>query len=331
MHGDGHEGGRLTVDVLVRPGQGSTLADDVRVGLSAPRKWLPPKHLYDGVGSELFDAICETPEYYPTRTELGLLDRYAGAILDAAGSPDELVELGSGAARKTRALLEPMLARHDVVTYAPVDVSESMLRASAETLLADYPTLRVHGVVADYDHHLDRIPHDGRNLVAFLGGTMGNFDHDDGVRFLRGLRGGLAEGDRLLVGLDQVKDAAVLEAAYDDAEGITARFNKNVLAVINARLGGGFDLDRFDHVARWDPDLARIEMHLRARDAHEVRIEALDMTVPFAAGETILTEISRKFTRPSAEALFRGAGLALDAWWTPDDGWFALALAHRVD
>jgi len=329
---DGMQGGsgRLMVEVHVRPGESSTLAEDVRRGLSATPKTLPPKHLYEGIGSELFDRICDTPEYYPTRTERALLDARVDDILDAAGSPDTLVELGSGAARKTRLLLEGVLGRHGAATYVPVDVSESMLTASAERLLDAYPKLRVHGVVADYDRHLDRLPRLGRRLVAFLGGTLGNFEQDAAVRFLGTIGRGLGADDRFLIGMDLVKDVATLEAAYDDAAGWTAKFNLNVLTVINEHLGGHFDLDTFTHVARYDEERAQIEMHLRSHVAQTVRIDALEMDVELAEGETIHTEISRKFTESSARALFTDAGLAIERWWTPDNGWFALALARNT-
>jgi len=328
---DGMQGGsgRLMVEVHVRPGEGSTLAADVRRGLSGSPKWLPPKHLYEGRGSELFDQICDTPEYYPTRTERGLLADRAAEILEAAGRPDTLVELGSGAARKTRILLEGILSRSGSATYVPVDVSESMLTASAERLLEDYPGLRVHGVVADYDRHLDRLPRLGRRLVAFLGGTLGNFEPVAAVTFLGTIGRGLGEDDRFLVGMDLVKDVHTLEAAYDDAQGVTAAFNLNVLQVINDQLAGRFDLDRFEHLARFDVPKAQIEMHLRSKVAQTVRIEALEMDVSFEAGETIHTEVSRKFTEASARSMFAEAGLDVERWWTPANGWFALALARR--
>jgi L-histidine N-alpha-methyltransferase len=320
---------RFSVDVHVGP-QDATMARDVRAGLSAARKWLPPKYFYDAVGSRLFDAICDTPEYYPTRTEQGILDRIAPAIVrsvEPAGAR-ELVEIGSGAARKTRTLLDAMVALEPgtPVRYVPVDVSRAMLERSAQALLADYPDLVVHGVVGDQDRHLDRVPRDGPRLVAFLGSSIGNYGPDASVTFLRAIRGLLRAGDRFLLGLDLVKEAEVLHAAYNDAAGLTARFNENVLAVVNRELEGNFVLDRWEHVAFWNPREEQIEMHLRAREAQEVRLRRVEMTVAFAAGETIHTEISRKFTRESAERMTSAAGLGLERWDCSDDGWFALAL-----
>jgi L-histidine N-alpha-methyltransferase len=330
---------RLRVDVHVRPGQLATLPRDVRDGLThAPRR-LPPKHFYDAHGSELFDAICDLPEYYPTRTEQRLLDRIVDDVL-ATAAPDVLVELGSGAARKTRTLLEAML-RRGATRYVPIDVSEAMLRKSADVLLADYEQLAIHGLVADYDR-LDALPEGGRRLVAFLGSTIGNFERERGTRFLRNLRAALTADDHLLLGLDLVKDVATLEAAYDDAAGVTAAFNRNVLTVINRELRADFDVAAFRHVAFFDRERARVEMHLESTCAQRVRVEALDLTLDFAAGERIHTEISGKHTRAGAEAMLHEAGFELVRWdeegpvdgdpaWrdgAPFEPWFALALAR---
>ncbi|MCB9604208.1 MAG: L-histidine N(alpha)-methyltransferase [Sandaracinus sp.] len=331
---------RLRVDVHVRPGQHSTLARDVREGLEDRPRSLPPKHFYDTRGSELFDAICDLPEYYPTRTEQRLLERIVDDVLEVA-RPDVLVELGSGAARKTRTLLEAML-RRGATRYVPVDVSESMLRKSAHVLLADYPALQIHGLVADYDRHLDAIPEEGRRLVAFLGSTIGNFPRAEAVAFLRGVREALGAGDHLLLGLDLVKDHATLAAAYDDAAGVTAAFNRNVLAVINRELGADFDLEAFRHVAFFDGDRERIEMHLESVRAQDVRVPKLELVLHLEAGERIHTEISGKHTRRGAEAMLSEAGYELVRWddegpvagdpaWregAPDEPWFALALAR---
>jgi L-histidine Nalpha-methyltransferase len=318
---------RFRVDVHVRPDAGSTLARDVRAGLAAPPRSLPPKHFYDGRGSELFDAICDTPEYYVMRTEQAILDAVVDDVV-AQAAPTDLVELGSGAARKTRTLLEAMLRRGDPVRYVPLDVSEPMLRRSATDLLADYPSLSVHGLVADYERHLDRLPEGGRRLVAFLGSTLGNFPDAEAVQFLSNVARCLRAGDHLLLGLDLVKAPEVLHAAYNDAQGVTAEFNKNVLAVINENLGGDFDLDAFDHVARYVPERRQMEMHLVPRTAQTVRIERLEMTVRLEAGEPIHTEISRKFTRAGAEDMLGRAGLELERWEESADAYFALALAR---
>ncbi len=330
---------RLRVDVHVRPGQRATLPADVRAGLLQRPRRIPSKHFYDARGSELFDAICDLPEYYPTRTEQRLLDRIVDDVL-AQTAPDILVELGSGAARKTRTLLEAML-RRGATRYVPVDVSESMLRQSARALLADYPALTIHGLVADYDRHLHAIPEAGRRLVAFLGSTIGNFEPEHAVAFLRGVREAMGPSDHLLLGLDLVKDRATLEAAYDDAAGVTAAFNRNVLAVINRELGADFDVDAFRHVAFFDAARSRIEMHLEAIRAQRVSIAGLDLTVEFREGERIHTEISGKHTREGAERMLREAGFTLVRWdeeepregdpaWRaggPLEPWFALALA----
>jgi len=324
----------LTVEVHVRPGDGSTLAADVRAGLHDTPKTLPPKHFYDERGSRLFDRICETPEYYPTRTERALLegnaDRLVGEMLAGArGEPVALVELGSGAARKTRCLLEAARRLRSPCTYVPFDVSEEMLRASAARLRAECPWLPIHGVVGDYDRHLDRIPAFRRRLFVFLGGTIGNFDDDQARAFLSRIASIMGPDDRLLLGTDLVKDTARLNAAYNDAQGLTAEFNKNVLRVINRELRADFRLDRFEHLAFFAEDRSRIEMHLRANAAHEVRIDALDLDVAFAEGETIRTEISRKFTRRTVERLYASASLAMESWHAPDDGAFAISVARR--
>jgi L-histidine N-alpha-methyltransferase len=323
---------RLVVDVHVGA-QDGTLAGDVRAGLGGERKWLPPKHFYDAVGARLFDAICDTPEYYPTRTEQGILDRVATEVVrsvEPAGAR-ELVELGSGAARKTRTLLEAMLALEPgrPVRYVPVDVSRAMLEKSARVLLDDYPDLVVHGVVGDQDRHLDRVPANGPRLCAFLGSSIGNYGPEASAKFVSSIAALLGPGDRFLLGLDLVKEAEVLHAAYNDAAGLTARFNLNVLVVLNRELDADFDVPSWEHVAFWNPREEQIEMHLRARTAQVVRIRRLEMTVRFAAGETIHTEISRKFTRASAEAMTRAAGLTVERWDTSSDGWFALALLRR--
>jgi L-histidine Nalpha-methyltransferase len=318
---------RLRVDVHVRPDAGSSLARDVRAGLAEPPRSLPPKHFYDARGSKLFDAICHTPEYYVTRTEQALLDAVAGDVVGAC-TPTDLVELGSGAARKTRTLLEAMLRRAPSARYVPFDVSESMLRTSACELLDDYPALSVHGVVGDYEQHLDRIPAGERRLMAFLGSSLGNFPDEDAVRFLARVARCMGPQDRFLLGLDLVKAKPVLDAAYNDAQGITAEFNRNVLAVINRELRADFDVGAFEHVARYVPERCQVEMYLVPRAEQTVRIERLEMTLRLDAGEPILTEISRKYTREAAERLLGEAGLSLERWYASDDDYFGLALAR---
>jgi L-histidine N-alpha-methyltransferase len=322
--------GVLTLENALGEEQTRTLADDVREGLTAAFKELPPKHLYDTRGAELFEQICELPEYYPTRTERAILERVAGDLIAQTGA-SELVELGSGSATKTRLLLDAMAAAGTLESFVAVDVTESFVRESAAELLAEYPGLRVHGLIADFERHLDRLPPArGPRLLAFLGGTIGNFAPAARRRFLRSVCGLLGPDDHLLLGTDLVKDPATLEAAYDDSAGVTAEFNRNILHVLNRELGGDFDPAAFDHVARFDTEHEWIEMRLRSREAQQVNLAALDLTVAFEAGEDIRTEISAKFTRERVAAELTAAGLALAAWHTDERGWFALSLARRA-
>jgi L-histidine N-alpha-methyltransferase len=302
------------------------LALEVRRGLTREPKRLPPKYFYDDRGSRLFEAICELPEYYLTRTEHALLADIAGAVVTLT-RPTQLVELGSGASRKTRLLLDALVRVQPAPTYVPIDVSESALRRSAPALRAAYPSLRVHAIAADYERGLPRLAAAERRLVVFLGSTIGNFVPPDDVAFLRGLARAMEAGDHLLLGVDLVKPVERLHAAYNDAAGVTADFNRNVLRVLNRELQADFDPARFEHVAFFDPDSAQIEMHLRARQAHTVRVAALDLSVAFRAGETIHTESSRKFTHATAAAMLTAGGFRLARWYTPPDAAFALALA----
>jgi L-histidine Nalpha-methyltransferase len=317
----------LCIERYLEEGHRSQLERDVREGLTVSPKTLPSKYFYDAAGSQLFDAICDLPEYYPTRTEHALLEHVAGAIVGDAGA-DHLVELGSGASRKTRLLLDALCERQPEACYVPLDVSESMLRQSAMALRADYPRLRIHGIVGDYEHHMRHFPPARRRLVAFLGSTIGNFTPAEAVSFLRLLGGHMALADRLLVGLDLVKPVAVLEAAYNDAAGVTAAFNRNVLRVLNRELAADFDPQRFDHVAFFNREEEQIEMHLRSRDNHRVYLRAADLKVDFERGETIRTEISRKFRPETAQAMLAQGGFSLEAWYPSPDGYFALAVAR---
>jgi L-histidine N-alpha-methyltransferase len=321
----------VRVDSHLGDGDPRTLADDVLDGLTRPFKELPPKHLYDARGSELFDRICELPEYYPTRTERAILERRADDIV-AVARPVELVELGAGSAAKTGLLLDAMRRTGLLERYVPVDVSEATVHATAERIAEQYPGVAVHGVIGDFERHLDRVPgpDGGPRLVAFLGGTIGNFPPGSRRRFLRSLAELLGPEDRLLLGTDLVKDPAVIEAAYDDAEGVTAEFNRNLLHVLNRELDADFDPDGFDHVAFFDRRHEWVEMRLRAREACVVRVHALDLEVSFAAGEELRTEISAKFTRTRLEGDYRAAGLRLDDWLTDEDELFALSLARRA-
>ena len=321
--------GALRIDVHLGDGSQRALPDDVLDGLTRPFKELPPKHLYDARGAELFDRICELPEYYPTRTERTILDRYADLIVARTGMA-ELVELGSGTAAKTRVLLSAMERAGTLWRYVPFDVAEQVVRDCAAALADEFPPLRIHGIVGDFERHLGTIPpsQPGRpRVVAFLGGTIGNFPPGARRRFLRALARLLGRGDYLLLGTDLVKDIDVLEAAYDDAQGVTAEFNRNVLHVLNRELDADFPTHLFEHVAFFDPDREWIEMRLRARRACHVHIGALDLDVDFARGEEMRTEISAKFTPSRLQADYAASGLELAEWFTDDEGLFALSLA----
>lgn len=312
----------LVIESLLDGDEDRALANDVLDGFTKPFRELPPKHFYDGHGSELFEQICLQPEYYPTRCEWEILEDRAGEIAHLADA-SELLELGSGSAEKARVLLDGGAYER----YLPVDVSEDALRSAATALAADFPHLRVHGIVADLERHLDQLPTPaGRRLVAFLGGTLGNFPPGSRRRLLRELAA-LAGGGGVLVGTDLVKDPGVLEAAYNDAAGVTAEFNRNVLRVINTHLDADFVPEAFAHVAFYDRRHEWIEMRLRAERACVARIDALDLVVPFAAGEEIRTEISAKFTRERLAADLAAAGLVAARTWTDSAGLFALTLA----
>ncbi|MCW3026699.1 MAG: egtD [Solirubrobacterales bacterium] len=318
----------IRIDSHLDGAEERSLADDVLDGLTRPFKELPPKHFYDARGAELFDRICELPEYYPTRAERAILEAEAQNIAALTGAV-ELVELGSGTAAKTRVLLDALHAAGTLQRYIPVDVTESMVRDSAEELASEYPGLRVHGVIGDFERHLDRVPQaDGPRIVAFLGGTIGNFPPGSRRRFLRKIARLLGPDDYLLMGTDLVKDPRVLEAAYDDAEGVTAEFNRNVLRVLNRELQADFDPGDFDHVALFDPQHEWIEMRLRARREHTTVVRGLDLAVHFDVGEELRTEISAKFTPERLEGDLAAAGLELARWLTDPDGLFALTLSQ---
>jgi L-histidine Nalpha-methyltransferase len=301
-----------------------TMAKDVREGLSrTPLKELPPKYFYDARGSELFDRITGLPEYYPTRCERSILNRYAPQIV--AGC-EELVELGSGMASKTRALLYAMAGAGTLRRYLPFDVDESVVEASAIELLELYPGLRVHGVVGDFERDLERIPDGERRLIAFLGGTIGNLYPRERIAFLSRLRGQMGPYDGLLIGMDLVKDPELLEAAYNDSQGVTAEFNRNVLRVINDGLAADFDPDAFEHVAFWDEANSWIEMRLRARGAQRVLIDGAGIELRLDDGEEIRTEVSSKFTPEAVREELRDAGLDQRELFCDEDGLFGLAL-----
>jgi L-histidine N-alpha-methyltransferase len=322
--------GSIEVHSYLGPGDERTLADDVLDGLTRPLKELQPKHFYDARGSELFDAICELPEYYQTRTERLILEAHAEDIAERTGAV-ELVELGSGSASKTRVLLDAMQAAGTLQRYVPVDVSATTVHAAAEQLVQEYPGMSVHGVVGDFERHLSHLPAAaGPRLVAFLGGTLGNFPPGSRRRFLRGLRDVLGSDGFLLLGTDLVKDPRVIEAAYDDSAGVTAQFNLNVLHVLNRELDANFDVDAFEHVAFYDRKREWIEMRLRATDSQHVRIGKLDLEIDFAAREELRTEISAKFTPERLRGDLEAAGLDLVELYTDPDELFAVSLSRRA-
>ncbi|HEY2443827.1 MAG TPA: L-histidine N(alpha)-methyltransferase [Streptosporangiaceae bacterium] len=327
----------LRIERLLPPGYlTESLRADARTGLTATPKSLPPKWFYDAQGSALFDKITELPAYYPTRAERAILHAAAGEIA-AASRADTLVELGSGSSDKTRVLLDALRAGGTLRRYVPVDVSETALEAAARGLLADYPGLDVHAVVSDFGYHLGLPDEDPdprgvpeRRMVAFLGSTIGNMVPAERAEFLARLRSDLRPDDTLLLGTDLVKDPAILVAAYDDPAGVTAAFNKNVLAVLNSELGADFDPDAFEHVARWDPVAEWIEMRLRSEAGQSVTLPGIGLSVTFAAGEEMLTEISAKFRRDGIEAELAAAGFAMRSWWTDPQGLFGLSLSVPV-
>jgi L-histidine N-alpha-methyltransferase len=303
----------------------AALASDVLRGLTASPKWLPPKWFYDDAGSVLFDEITRLPEYYPTRREREVLAAHAGDVA-ALTQARVLVELGAGSAEKTRLLLDALRAEGTLERYVPVDVSDSALVEAATAIAEDYPDLAVHGVVADFVTQLELLPSGDSRLMAFLGGTIGNFEPAPRADFLARVAGSLRAGDAFLLGTDLVKEPERLVRAYDDAAGVTARFNLNVLAVVNRELGADFDLAAFSHVAVWDSTEEWIEMRLVSARAQTVHVKALDLDVTFEAGESMRTEISAKFTRGRVEREFAAAGLRLASWWTDPAGDFAVSL-----
>lgn len=321
--------GRIEVDCWLERDDERTLADNVREGLTRRVKRLPPKHFYDARGSELFERICDLPEYYLTRAEREILSEQGDSIISATEA-GELVELGSGAPDKARLLLDAMRGQGTLQRYVPVDVSEQALRDAAAQLAATYTQLKIHGVVADFERQLDRVPAaDGTpRVVALLGSTIGNFAPAERRVLLERVATLLGQRDHLLLGADLVKDPAVLEAAYNDAQGVTAEFNRNVLHVINRELDGDFDPAAFDHVAFFDRRRRWMEMRLRARRPMKVRIARLDLEVTFQDGEELRTEISAKFTRPRMRADLAAAGLRLQEWYTDEAERFALAVAR---
>lgn len=319
---------RCRVDVRLGPALFlARLARDVRRGLSARPRRLPPKYFYDAAGSALFDRITRLEEYYLTRVEARLLEAVAPEIVDRVG-PADLLELGPGSGDKARAFLDALAGRAGV-RYVPVDVGRDGLGHAIAALTADYPWLRVHAVVGDFEHDLAGVPPlRGRRLALFLGSTIGNFDPGPRRALLRSIRRRLGRDGRLLLGVDLVKDRGALEAAYDDRAGVTAEFNRNILRVVNRALDGDFEPEAFRHRAFYHAAARRIEMHLVAERRQRVHLRRLGLVVDLAPGEGIWTENSYKFTRESTAAMLGEAGLALEAWYTDAAGQFGLALAR---
>lgn len=318
----------IRVDVLLDEGGSGSMAEDVRAGLASEPKQLPPWCLYDERGSELFDRITELPEYYPTRCERAILNRCAPQLVASTGA-EELLELGSGVASKTRALLYAMAGAGTLRRYVPLDVDATVVERSAGELTTLYPGLAVHGIVGNFERHLDDLPAPaGRRLVAFLGGTIGNLKPPERAEMLARVRSLLRPDDRLLLGADLVKDPSVIVAAYDDSRGVTRAFTANALRVLNRELGADFDLDAFEPFARWDGEQERVELGLRARSSQLVRFAGLDgLEIAFAAGEELLTEVSSKFTPARLERELAEADLRLERLMSDEDELFSVSVA----
>ena len=313
--------------VHLEPGAlAAQMARDVRVGLTGEPKTLPPKYFYDARGSQLFDQITRLPEYYPTRTERAILEARVHDIARLTAA-ETLVELGSGTSEKTRLLLEALTSAGTLQRFVPFDVDPAVLEGASAAVAQEFPTLEVEPVVGDFERHLGELPQHPRRLLAFLGSTIGNLDPGQRATFLGNVRRTLTSGDALLLGTDLVKDPARLVAAYDDARGVTAEFNKNVLSVLNRELGADFDLDAFAHVAVWDAGREWIEMRLESVRAQPVRLEALDLELQFQEGEQVRTEISAKFRREGITEELAAAGMGVTHWWTDKDSDFALSLS----
>lgn len=305
----------------------SPLADPVRHGLTSSPKWLPSWLFYDAEGSSLFEQITGLPEYYLTRTERDILTRCAAEIVEAAGTPVTLVELGAGTATKTHLVVTALLGRQLRLDYFPIDVSASALELAANEMLRTFPQVSVHPRIADYTHGIAEVlSGKTRKLVLYLGSSIGNFDPADALELLRHVRDSLKPGDAMLLGTDLAKDGRILVPAYDDADGVTAAFNMNILARLNRDLRADFDLDAFRHAAVWNPSLSRIEMHLVSRKAQKVHIPDVDLEISFMPGESIHTENSYKYTLPQVRELATASGFDLETTWTDPRRWFALHL-----
>lgn len=320
---------RIRVDHPLETVDRDTMLEELRAGLASRPLRLPSKYFYDDHGSELFERITEQPEYYQTRTEAKLLAQAADDVIRRTGAC-ELVEIGSGASTKTRILLDAMERADQLHLYVPMDVSEGIVRRVARELVERYPGLRVHAVVGDFMEHLGVIPDPDERLVIFLGGTIGNLEPEVARGFLSQLGAQMHPGEHLLLGVDRIKEQETLEAAYNDAAGVTAEFNLNILRVVNRLADADFDPEDFRHQARWNPERHRIEMWLIARRDVTVRLDALDRTLELASGEEILTEISTKYDRGLAAELLAESGFELERWYTDGDDLFALCLAVKT-
>jgi L-histidine N-alpha-methyltransferase len=318
----------ITIDVPITRENPDTLGNIVKTGLLANPRTLPSKLFYDERGSTLFEQICELQEYYQTRTEHQLLVRWADEIVALSGA-EELVELGSGAATKTRVLLDAMTEVDQLRHFVPFDVDESIVRRVSEELVKEYPGLQIHGVAGDFLVHLEHIPEGGKRLVVILGGTIGNLPTIAAEDFLTAVNTEMASGDYFLLGVQLITDPDRLEAAYNDQKGITAKFNKNILRVLQTQLGAQCNPDNFDHVARYNPDAHRIEMWLRSTQDQHLDIPELDLFVSLKKDEEIRTELSAKYDHPLAEKLLMTAGFELVKWYTDPDQLISLALAKK--
>jgi len=317
------------IDVHLKPGWWrATLENDVRTGLLAEPRSIPAKWFYDELGSQLFDEITKLDEYYPFRAEREILATRSDEIVAASGA-DTLVELGSGTSEKSRVLLDAMAKANVLKRYVPFDVSEEMLRSAAKDINADYPGIEVYGIVGDFDRHIPLVPIGGTGMMAFLGSTIGNFAPSARTRFIADVVEALEPGGTFLLGTDLVKDPDRLWAAYNDAPGVTAKFNLNMLTMINRELNADFDLDQFEHLADWDATNEWIDIRVRSKIAQTVHVRDLDLVADFAAGEEIKTEISAKFHLDGIGSELEAAGLDVVKQWTDQAGDFAMTLARK--
>lgn len=323
---------RLKIHNLVKRDPLADFSEDVRRGLSSQPKRLFPKYLYDELGSQLFEAICLLPEYYPTRAENEILTRYAEEIVGLTGRPNTLIEMGSGSASKTRLLIEALLRHQDELLFIPVDISASALESSSRILLQHYPRLRVEAYAAEYFNGLEELSKTqrGRTLVLFLGSNISNFEPAEAQAFLNATRKMLRQGDSLLLGVDLKKDSAVLEAAYNDAHGVTAAFSRNILARMNRELGGHFDLGTFRHRAIFNEEQSRIEIYLESDRSQTISIDRLNLQVQFAAGELIHAENSYKYDLDAIAGLALQSGFSCERTWLDEQKQFSSNLFRAV-